>query len=112
MPRFPVALSSSEGDKSMSKLVTVWELEIDVTVTITDEGIETLRTWLRGWETIQREAGIPFVWTIYGTSVIVKSEGEPQTLMTLAGHAFEDGLSKPSAIRLKRLRTRPLDSGL
>lgn len=90
---------------SRPKLVTIWELELSMSVVVGTATLDNLRADLE--RTADRET-LGFAWRISGVRCDVRSEGGPFELMGLVERYFDYAGSEPNGFTVRKIRTEPV----
>lgn len=90
---------------SRPKLITVWELEMILSVAVSDTTLDRLREDLGRTETRETQG---FVWRVSGARCEVRTEGDVFELTGLVERYFGYAGSEPTAFTVRRIRTEPV----
>lgn len=90
---------------SRPELVTVWELELSMSVAVSDTTLRALREDL---ESTEAREPLGFVWRISGARCEVRTEGDAFELVRLVERYFNYAGSEPTGFTVRKIRTEPV----
>lgn len=89
----------------MKDRVTVWEMCADLSVTVSDDSMAELESYLRD---VRETSTSPMKYSVSGCQFQVQTEAPGGSLLAIAAYTMNHRELRPSSLTMRRYRTTPL----